>query len=168
MNEHLNKVKEERRGARGIQWLEILVKDLQFAVRRLRKTPTVTTVAVLTLALGVGLNTAIFSVAESVLLNRLPYRDRSRIVALAQVDSNGTPADDVSGETLREWRARRCAVVVPPGRRIALGVVARPPKGKLLSAVAPGRASPRTLNSFARGGTQSRCSGRTDRACCAA
>jgi len=106
MNEHLNRVKEERRDARGIQWLEILVKDLQFAVRTLRKTPTVTTVAVLTLALGVGLNTAIFSVAESVLLNQLPYRDPSRIVALEQVDSNGTPADDVSGETLREWRAR--------------------------------------------------------------
>src|SRR5712691_2466998 len=109
MNEHLNKVKEERRDASGIQWLEILVKDLQFAVRTLRKTPTVTTVAVLTLALGVGLNTAIFSVAESVLLNQLPYRDPSRIVALAQVDSNGKHADDVSGETVREWRARsRC------------------------------------------------------------
>ena len=45
MNEHLNKVKEERRDARAIQWLEILVQDLQFAVRTLRKTPTVNVVA---------------------------------------------------------------------------------------------------------------------------
>lgn len=82
------------------------MRDLRFAIRTLRKTPTVTTVAVLTLALGVGVNTAIFSVVQSVLLNQLPYRDPGRIVALAQVDSTSTSAEDVGGWTVREWRAR--------------------------------------------------------------
>ena len=97
---------EQPKTARVTRWLEILAQDLRFAVRTLRKTPTVTAAAVLTLALGVGLNTAIFSVVESVLLNQLPYRDPTRIVALAQADSTSTNADVVGGWTVNEWRRR--------------------------------------------------------------
>src|ERR1700730_6370305 len=88
-------VNERQPSGGGIRWLEILVQDLRFAVRTLRKAPTATATPVLTLALGVGLNTAIFSVVKSVLLNQLPFRDPTRIVALAQTNSTNTHGDGV-------------------------------------------------------------------------
>jgi putative ABC transport system permease protein len=99
-------VNERQPSGGGIRWLEILVQDLRFAVRTLRKAPTATATAVLTLALGVGLNTAIFSVVKSVLLNQLPFRDPTRIVALAQTNSTNTHGDGVEGWTVNEWRNR--------------------------------------------------------------
>ena len=59
-----------------------LVADLRFGVRTLRRTPTYTTIAAITLALGIGANTAIFSVVDSVLLNPLPYPDSDEIVGV--------------------------------------------------------------------------------------
>jgi putative ABC transport system permease protein len=99
-------VNERQPAGCGSRWLEIVVHDLRFAVRALRKAPTATATAVLTLALGVGLNTAIFSVVKSILLNQLPFHDPTRIVALAQTDSTTTRGDDVGGWTVNEWRTR--------------------------------------------------------------
>src|SRR6185295_4626621 len=79
---------------------------LRFSVRHLRSAPTLTAVAVLTLALGVGLNTAIFSVVESVLLNQLPYRDPARLVTLVQRDAVSPRGDEVGGWTVRELSVR--------------------------------------------------------------
>src|SRR5215468_10794201 len=74
--------KEEARDQRGTRWLEELTADIRFALRSLRHSPTFAAVVVLTLALGIGANTAIFSVVRGVLLKPLPHRDGDRLIYL--------------------------------------------------------------------------------------
>jgi len=78
----LEQTKQAWRERRGLPWLETLWQDLSFGLRMLRKNPGFAAVAVLTMALGIGANTAIFSVIKTVLLAPLPYKDSSRIAAV--------------------------------------------------------------------------------------
>ncbi len=85
----MEQVKEECRDARGIGFLETTLQDLRYAVRALRNNPVFTLVAVLSLALGIGANTAVFTVANAVLLKTLPVRDPRELVILRHSSKTG-------------------------------------------------------------------------------
>jgi putative ABC transport system permease protein len=75
--------KEQSRDARGVRWIEDMWQDLRYGVRMLVKQPSFTLMAVATLALGIGANSAVFSVINAVLLNPFAYPDADRIMNLS-------------------------------------------------------------------------------------
>src|SRR5579859_6629362 len=83
--------------------MEKLFQDIRFAVRQILKSPGFTAVAVITLALGIGANTAMFSVINSVLLRSQPFRDPGRVMVVWKVMSNGSP-NAFSTPAFLEWK----------------------------------------------------------------
>jgi hypothetical protein len=86
-------------------WLEELRDDVKFAFRQLRAAPAFTLVAVLTLALGIGANSAIFALVDATLLRPLPYRDANQLVTIWET-SGATPRGFASPPNMLDWRSR--------------------------------------------------------------
>ncbi|MFZ0910699.1 MAG: ABC transporter permease [Candidatus Acidiferrales bacterium] len=100
----VEQAKEDCRDARKVSWIQDLIQDLRFGARMLRNIPGFTAVAVLTLALGIGTNTAVFSLLNGVLLHPLPYRDPGRLTLVWEKDEQGH-RDNATFATYTDWKA---------------------------------------------------------------
>src|SRR5262249_31956995 len=84
----IQQVREDCREAWSIRWVTDLAGDIRYSTRGLRRTPVFSLVAIAVLALGIGANTALFSVVSAVLLRPLPYPDGDRLVRLWSTGQN--------------------------------------------------------------------------------
>src|SRR5689334_23530624 len=85
--------------------MESVLKDLRYAFRGVLKRPAFTAIAVVTLGLGIGASTAIFSVVNSVMLRRLPYPNADRMVAIQEITREGEQRQ-VTAPNFLDWRAQ--------------------------------------------------------------
>ena len=103
---HIKEVaREQRRGTRGI-WLERLAQDVRYGARALKRTPAFTAVAVLTLALAIGANSAVFTVVNGVLLRPLPFRDPAQLYLVSYLPTD-LPFEIPPGLVDQNWLAYR-------------------------------------------------------------
>src|SRR6187431_172215 len=85
--------------------MDSIIKDIRYGFRGFLKHPGFTAIVVITLALGIGASTAIFSVVNSVLLRHLPYRESNRIVAIQELNPEGKRVQ-VTAANFYDWRAQ--------------------------------------------------------------
>jgi putative ABC transport system permease protein len=103
---NVGSVRENTRAAWGWSFPERLAQDLRYALRGIRKSPGFSTVAILSLALGIGANTAIFTFVNAALLKPLPYPHAGRIVSLAEHPPQSASTTLVHPQSFVEWRKR--------------------------------------------------------------
>ena len=107
----MEQTKEEARDARGVSFVETTMRDVRYGLHQLRRSPGFTIVAILTLALGIGANTAIFSVVDAALLHPLPYPHPSRILEIYRTSRGKRHANQtLSYEFFREIEGRLPAI----------------------------------------------------------
>jgi len=103
----VEQVKEECRDARRTNYLDNLLQDVRYGLRMLRKSPSFTFFAVAVLALGIAANSAIFTIADAVLVRPLPYRDANRLVFIWEdASAFGFPKDTPAPGNFVDWKSR--------------------------------------------------------------
>jgi predicted permease len=102
----VQRVREEHRDVRRLQWLEDFAADARFAIRTLRRTPTLAVAAITTLALGIGANTAIFSTVNAVVLQPLPFPSSDRLMVITEENpEKHWHLQTAAPANLLDWRA---------------------------------------------------------------
>src|SRR3954469_1572163 len=106
----MTQLMEASRDARGVAWVPAALQDLRYGIRLMRRAPGFAAAAVLTVALGVGATTAMFSVVYGVLLRPLPYGDADRLVDIwSSAPARGLPRAYVGMANVADWKARNHA-----------------------------------------------------------
>ena len=103
----IERAKEECREARGVNFIQSLLQDLRYGLRMLRKNPGFTAVAVLTLALGIGANTAVFSISDAFIRNPLPFPRLDRLVDLSETQpALSSEPRGISPANFLDWQSQ--------------------------------------------------------------
>lgn len=104
---NIQQARETHRATRGLPWLDILMQDLRFSLRTLRRDRTFTIIAVLILALGIGANIVVFSVVDNILLRPLPFPNADQLVRIApKVSKCGNSCATYSTDAVQEFQQR--------------------------------------------------------------
>ncbi len=102
-------VREQTRGTWSWNWLELLLRDVRYGTRTLRRTPGFAAIAIVVMALGIGANVAMFTIVRSVLLKPLPFTDPDRLVTVYEREVAGDDElqmNPVAGGVFAEWKTQ--------------------------------------------------------------